>query len=147
MKVLILGGDGFCGWPTSLHLAKRGFEVVILDNMSRRNIDSELEVSSLTPIQPMGVRLNAWAGLGENNIRFERIDVARDYDRLLATIKDVKPDAVVHFAEQRAAPYSMKSSWHKRYTVNNNLNATNNLLAAVVESGVDTHVVHLGTMG
>ncbi|MFZ1992409.1 MAG: NAD-dependent epimerase/dehydratase family protein [Alphaproteobacteria bacterium] len=147
MKVLILGGDGFCGWPTSLHLAKRGFEVVILDNMSRRNIDSELEVSSLTPIQPMGVRLSAWAELGENNIRFERIDVARDYDRLLATIKDVKPDAIVHFAEQRAAPYSMKSSWHKRYTVNNNLNATNNVLAAIVESGRDVHLVHLGTMG
>jgi UDP-sulfoquinovose synthase len=147
MKVLILGGDGFCGWPTSLHLAKRGHQVVILDNMSRRNIDSELEVSSLTPIRPMGVRLKAWAEVGEGNITFNRIDIAKDYDRLLAIIREVEPDAVVHFAEQRAAPYSMKSSWHKRYTVNNNLNATNNVLAAIVESGVDAHLVHLGTMG
>jgi len=147
MKVLILGGDGFCGWPTALHLAKRGHEVAILDNMSRRNIDSELEVSSLTPIRPMGVRLKAWAELGENEIIFERIDVARDYDRLLAIISSAEPDAIVHFAEQRAAPYSMKSSWHKRYTVNNNLNATNNVLAAIVESGLDVHLVHLGTMG
>ena len=147
MKVLILGGDGFCGWPTALHLAKRGHQVAILDNMSRRNIDSELEVSSLTPIRPMGVRLKAWAELGETNITFNRIDIAKDYDRLLAVIRDVEPDAIVHFAEQRAAPYSMKSSWHKRYTVNNNLNATNNVLAAIVESGVDVHLVHLGTMG
>ena len=147
MQILILGGDGFCGWPTSLHLSGRGHEVVIVDNFARRNADVELETSSLTPIAPLGTRRAAWQELTGREIGFERFDVAADYDRLLGLLHDVRPDAVVHFAEQRAAPYSMKSSWHKRYTVSNNLNATNNVLAAIVESGIDIHVVHLGTMG
>ena len=147
VRILILGGDGFCGWPTALHLSAAGHQVAIVDNLSRRNIDNELEVSSLTPISPMGVRLDAWKELTGHQIDFHRIDVAQDYDRLLNLLGEYTPDVVVHFAEQRAAPYSMKSSWHKRYTVNNNLNATNNVLAAIVESGQDIHVVHLGTMG
>jgi len=147
MRVLILGGDGFCGWPTSLHLSARGHDVVIVDNLSRRNIDNELEVESLTPIRPMNARLAAWQEVSGNRIEFVRFDVAEHYHRLLALLNDFRPDAVVHFAEQRAAPYSMKSSWHKRYTVSNNLNATNNLLAAIVESDSDIHVAHLGTMG
>ncbi|HEX4491663.1 MAG TPA: NAD-dependent epimerase/dehydratase family protein [Acidimicrobiia bacterium] len=147
MRALILGGDGFCGWPTALHLSNRDYEVAIVDNLSRRNIDNELEVSSLTPISPMSVRLAAWKELSGKEIAFHRFDVAENYHRLLSLLEEWKPDVVVHFAEQRAAPYSMKSSWHKRYTVSNNLNATNNLLAAVVESGLDIHIVHLGTMG
>ena len=147
MKILILGGDGFCGWPTSLHLSAAGHDVIIVDSLARRNIDNELETSSLTPIQPIGARVAAWREVSGRTIEFHKFDVAENYHRLLTLIVETKPDAVVHFAEQRAAPYSMKSSFHKRYTVNNNLNATNNLLAAVVESGVDTHVVHLGTMG
>ena len=147
MRVLILGGDGFCGWPTSLHLSQRGHDILIVDNFARRNADIELEASSLTPIAPLGARLAAWKEVSGREIGFERLNVAEDYDQLLALIRDNDPDAVVHFAEQRAAPYSMKSSWHKRYTVNNNINATHNLLAAIVESGVDVHVVHLGTMG
>ena len=147
MKLLILGGDGFCGWPTALHLSKRGHEVWIVDNLSRRNIDNELEVSSLTPIQPIGARLRTWRELTGSEIRFENLDISDQYHRLLTLLKEFSPDAVVHFAEQRAAPYSMKTSWHKRYTVNNNINATHNLLAAIVESKLDTHVIHLGTMG
>jgi UDP-sulfoquinovose synthase len=147
MKVLVLGGDGFCGWPTSLHLSAAGHDVVIVDNFARRNADIELEASSLTPISPLGTRLGAWQLLTGRQIDFERFDVSEHYHRLLTLIGDWEPDAVVHFAEQRAAPYSMKSSWHKRYTVNNNLNATNNLLAALVEAGSHAHVVHLGTMG
>lgn len=147
MKILVLGGDGFCGWPTTLHLSNKGHECVIVDNLSRRNIDNELEASSLTPIAPMGTRLIAWEESTGKQIRFLNFDVAEHYHRLYTLIKDFQPEAIVHFAEQRAAPYSMKSSWHKRYTVSNNLNATNNLLAAIVEAGMDTHVVHLGTMG
>ena len=147
MRVLILGGDGFCGWPTALHLSAQGHDVAIVDNLSRRKIDIELEVSSLTPIQPMGERLRAWKEVSGKEIAFHSIDVAVNYQRLLDLFQDWQPDALVHFAEQRAAPYSMKSSWHKRYTVDNNLNATNNVLAAVVESGLDIHVLHLGTMG
>ena len=147
MKILVLGGDGFCGWPTSLHLSQKGHDVVIVDNLARRNIDNELEVQSLTPIQTPTVRRRTWQELTGREIGFERLDVALEYDRLLALIQRERPDAIVHFAEQRAAPYSMKSSWHKRYTVNNNLNATNNVLAAIVDSGLDIHLVHLGTMG
>ena len=147
MKVIILGGDGFCGWPTSLHLSKLDHEVVIVDNLSRRNIDNELEANSLTPIQPIGTRLAVWEEKTGKEIKFVNLDVAHEYDRLLNLIKEEKPDAIVHFAEQRAAPYSMRSSKHKRYTVDNNLNATNNVLAAIVESGQDIHLAHLGTMG
>jgi thioredoxin-dependent adenylylsulfate APS reductase len=147
MRVLILGGDGFCGWPTALHLSAQGHEVAIVDNLSRRKIDIELEVSSLTPIRPMGERLRTWKEVSGKDIAFHDIDVAINYQRLLDLLEDFKPNALVHFAEQRAAPYSMKSSRHKRYTVSNNLNATNNVLAAVVESELDIHVVHLGTMG
>jgi UDP-sulfoquinovose synthase len=147
MKIIILGGDGFCGWPTALHLSNAGHEIVIVDNLSRRNIDNELEVSSLTPIQPMSVRLDAWKAVSGKQIEFLNIDIAQEYDRFLNLLNEYQPDAVVHFAEQRAAPYSMKSGKHKRYTVNNNLNGTNNVLCAIVESGQDIHVVHLGTMG
>jgi len=147
MKVLVLGGDGFCGWPTSLHLSANGHDVMIVDNFARRNADIELEASSLTPIAPLGTRLAAWTALSGREIGFERFDVAEHYHRLLTLIREWQPDAVVHFAEQRAAPYSMKSSWHKRYTVNNNLNTTNNLLAAITEAESDAHIVHLGTIG
>ena len=147
MRILVLGGDGFCGWPTALELSARGHEVTIVDNLSRRNIDNELEAGSLTPIRPMGERLSAWAEVSGREIAFVRFDVAEHYHRLLTLLRDWQPEAIVHFAEQRAAPYSMKSSWHKRYTVANNLNATNNVLAAIVESGVDAHLIHLGTMG
>ncbi len=147
MKILVIGGDGFCGWPTSLHLSNLGHDVVIIDNLSRRKIDIELEVESLTPISPISVRLAAWKEVSGRDIRFKNIDVAENYARLLRLIQEEKPEAIVHFGEQRAAPYSMKSSYHKRYTVSNNLNATNNILAAIVEAGADSHLVHLGTMG
>ncbi|NOX41721.1 MAG: NAD-dependent epimerase/dehydratase family protein [Alphaproteobacteria bacterium] len=147
MKVIVLGGDGFCGWPTSLYLSKRGHEVIIVDNLSRRKIDIELEVDSLTPIRPLGERLRVWKELTGNEIKYSNFTVGEHFRRLLTLIKEERPDAIIHFAEQRAAPYSMKSSYHKRYTVNNNLNATNDVLAAIVESGQDIHLVHLGTMG
>lgn len=147
MTIFVLGGDGFCGWPTALHLSTQGHSVVIVDNLSRRNIDNELEIQSLTPISTLSERLAAWHELTGRVIEYRRLDVAEEYDSLLALISELKPEAIVHFAEQRAAPYSMKTSWHKRYTVNNNLNATNNVLAAIVESELDIHLVHLGTMG
>lgn len=147
MKVIILGGDGFCGWPNALYLSRRGHEVIIVDNLSRRKIDIELEVDSLTPIQPIGERIRIWKELTGKEIGFHNFTVGEHYHRLLTLIQDEKPDAIIHFAEQRAAPYSMKSAAHKRYTVSNNLNATNDVLAAIVESGQDVHLIHLGTMG
>ena len=147
MKVLVLGGDGFCGWPTALHLSAEGHEVTIVDNLSRRFIDVELEVESLTPIRPIHERLAAWKEVSGKEIDFVNLDLAKEYDALLALLITKRPDAVVHFAEQRAAPYSMRSSKAKRYTVDNNVSGTHNLLAAIVETGDDIAVVHLGTMG
>ncbi len=147
MKIIIAGGDGFCGWPTSLHLSKNGHEIIIVDNLSRRKIDLELEVNSLTPISSINKRISKWFQLTGKKIKFFNIDIAKNYQRLLNLINQEKPDTIVHFAEQRAAPYSMKNSKTKIYTVNNNINSTNNILCAIVESQLDIHLVHLGTMG
>lgn len=147
MRIAILGGDGFVGWPTSLHLSQQGHEVHVLDNLSRRWIDTELGVQSLTPMDSIQERCRIWKAVSGETIQFHLLDLAKEFERLKAWLIDHKPDAIIHFAEQRAAPYSMKSDRHKVYTVNNNVNATHNLLAAIVESGIDAHLVHLGTMG
>ena len=146
-KVMVLGGDGFCGWPTALHLSKSGFDVLIVDNFVRRNTENELGACSLTPIASMATRLEKWKELTNRQIEFENFDIALDYDQLVQSIARFRPDSIVHFAEQRAAPYSMKSPRHKRYTVSNNVNATHNLLVAMVDAESAAHVVHLGTMG
>lgn len=145
--VIILGGDGFCGWPTALHLSHIGYNVVIVDNLSRRKIDIDLGADSLTPIRPIDVRIEAWREVSGRSIRFERLTVGEDYDALVELIRRERPKAIVHFAEQRAAPYSMKGSAERRYTVRNNLNGTHDVLSAIVETGLDVHLVHLGTMG
>lgn len=147
MKILILGGDGFCGWPTVLHLSAQGHDIMIVDNLSRRRIDLELGVTSLTPIASLENRCSMWQHLTGHTIPHYIIDVDYEYNQLLALIEMQRPDVIIHFAEQRAAPYSMKTPDHKRYTVSNNVNATHNVLAAIVESGLDIHLVHLGTMG
>jgi UDP-sulfoquinovose synthase len=147
MRVLVLGGDGFCGWPTSLYLSDRGHDVTICDNLSRRKIDIELEVESLTPIRTIGERLRTWHEVSARKIGFVNLDLATEYDRLVALLLELRPDAIVHFAEQRAAPYSMRSAATKRYTVDNNVRATHNLLTALVETRVDAAIAHLGTMG
>ncbi len=147
MKVFVLGGDGFCGWPTSLHLSDLGHDVTIVDNLSRRKIDVDLEVESLTPIAPIGERIKAWKELTGNEIRFVHLDLAQEYDRLEELFREERPDAVVHFGEQRAAPYSMRDSSTKRYTVDNNVRATHNVLVAIATTGLDIAMVHLGTMG
>src|SRR5690349_1334974 len=147
MRVLVLGGDGFCGWPTSLYLSDRGHEITIIDNLSRRKIDIDLEVESLTPIRPISERLRAWKEVSGKEINFISLDLANEYDRLVAVLRDLRPEAIVHFAEQRAAPYSMRSTATKRYTVDNNVRATHNLLTALVDTGIDAALAHLGTMG
>jgi UDP-sulfoquinovose synthase len=146
-RIIIFGGDGFCGWPTALYLSNCGAEVLIVDNLSRRRIDEELELKSLTPIAPIETRLQAWKKVSGQTIQFVKLDMSTEYSGLADLLTDFRPTTVVHFAQQRAAPYSMKSSEHKRYTVTNNVSTTHNLLAALVETHVDAHVVHLGTMG
>ena len=123
MKILVLGGDGFCGWPTALHLSDLAHDVVIVDNLSRRRIDAELGAESLTPIRPIEERLSAWREVSGRKIPFVEADVT-DFDTVLDLLRAERPDAVAHFAEQRAAPYSMKSPEHKNYTVRNNVSGT-----------------------
>jgi len=147
VKVLVLGGDGFCGWPTSLHLSDIGHDVIVIDNLSRRAIDVELGVDSLTPITSMQERVKVWKEISGKTIGFVNLDLAKEYDRFAALLKSERPDAIVHFAEQRAAPYSMRNEVAKRYTVDNNVTGTHNVLVAIVESGLDIALVHLGTMG
>jgi UDP-sulfoquinovose synthase len=145
--IIVVGGDGFCGWPTALHLSHQGHKVTIVDNLSRREIDKKMGADSLTPIASMEERLTAWKEKTGLIIAFEHIDVAREFDRVTELLAAIKPDTVIHFGEQRAAPYSMRGVGEKRYTVDNNITGTHNLLAAAIELGLDPHFVHLGTMG
>ena len=145
--IIVVGGDGFCGWPTALHLSQLGHNVTIVDNMSRRDIDAKMGADSLTPIASMDDRLAAWNEKTGLTIAFENIDVAREFGRVADLLGTIKPDTIIHFGEQRAAPYSMRGVGEKRYTVDNNISGTHNLLAASIELGLDPHFVHLGTMG
>jgi UDP-sulfoquinovose synthase len=147
MRIAVLGGDGFVGWPTVLHLSDLGHEVHIIDNLSRRWIDTELGVQSLTPMDSIQERCRIWKEETGRELKFHLIDLAKEYERFKGWLAEYRPDALVHFAEQRAAPYSMKTDRHKAYTVNNNVSATHNVLAALAETGIDAHLVHLGTMG
>ncbi len=147
MKIIVFGGDGFCGWPTALHLSDLGNEVQIVDNLSRRKIDLDLGTSSLTPIRSIYERLDCWKKLSSSPIGFINLDISQDFRGLCSLLETFRPDAVVHFAEQRAAPYSMKTPDTKNYTVQNNISATHNILNAICLVRPDCHLVHLGTMG
>jgi UDP-sulfoquinovose synthase len=146
MRVLVLGGDGYCGWPTALHLSARGHVVGILDSFVRRLWDHELGVESLTPVRPLRERVALWEELTGVRIPVFVAD-AQNHDALTAAIADFEPDAVVHFAEQRAAPYSMIDRAHAVFTQVNNVVGTLNLLFALHELRPDCHLVKLGTMG
>ncbi|AEQ50974.1 sulfolipid (UDP-sulfoquinovose) biosynthesis protein [Pelagibacterium halotolerans B2] len=124
-----------------------GHEVVIADNFARRRIAEELDAPSLTPIASIDERLNTWKDVSGHDIDIVELDIAHDYPELRRLLASVRPDAIVHFAEQRAAPYSMRDAAHKVYTVDNNINGTHNVLAAMAELRLDAHLVHLGTMG
>jgi UDP-sulfoquinovose synthase len=146
MKILVLGGDGYCGWPTALYLSKRGHDVAIADNFCRRLWDHELGAQTLTPIRPLPERLRIWSQVSGNEIESFVGDVT-DFEFLSAIIKQFEPDAVVHFAEQRAAPYSMIDRRHAVFTQVNNVVGTLNVLFALKELRPDCHLVKLGTMG
>ena len=146
MRVAVLGGDGYCGWATALYLSGKGHSIAIADNFARRQWDHELGVQTLTPILPLSDRLRVWQELSGNNIELFVGDVT-EYDFLSSVIKDFEPEAVVHFAEQRAAPYSMIDRKHAVFTQVNNVVGTLNLLFALREFQPDCHLIKLGTMG
>jgi len=146
MNILVLGGDGYCGWPTSLYLSQRGHRVAIADSFVRRLWDCELGTESLTPIRPLHARLPLWEGLSGKRIEFFGGDIC-SYDFLSSVFQTLQPNAVVHFAEQRAAPYSMIDRQHAVFTQVNNVVGTLNVLFAIKEFQPDCHLVKLGTMG
>lgn len=146
-NILVVGGDGFCGWPLSLRLSNKGHNVIIVDNLSRRKIDLELGSESLTKIYSIQERIKAWKETTGKEIKFILLDVAKEYENLVSTIKGNKIDTIIHLGEQRAAPYSMKNRKTSRYTVDNNLSGTHNILSAIVEVDQNIHLIHIGTMG
>ena len=146
MKIVVLGGDGYCGWATALYLSAKGHNVAILDNYIRRQWDHELSAQTLTPIQPLSDRLRTWCRLTGKTIDMFIGDVT-DYDFLQSSLKSFEPEAIVHFAEQRSAPYSMIDRKHAVFTQMNNVVGTLNVLFAMREALPDCHLVKLGTMG
>jgi UDP-sulfoquinovose synthase len=146
MRVIVLGGDGYCGWATALYLSRKGHEVAIADNFVRRQWDHELGAQTLTPIRPLSERVKAWHDLTGRTIDCFIGDVA-DYDFLSSIVEQFEPQAVIHFAEQRSAPYSMIDRKHAVFTQVNNVVGTLNLLFALRELQPDCHLIKLGTMG
>jgi UDP-sulfoquinovose synthase len=146
MKIAILGGDGYCGWATALYLSRQGHSMAIIDNFLRRQWDRDLEVETLTPIQTLSERVAVWKRLTGNRIEIFEGDVT-DYEFLSATVSGFRPDAIVHFAEQRSAPYSMIDREHAVFTQSNNVMGTLNVLFAIKEFQPECHLVKLGTMG
>jgi UDP-sulfoquinovose synthase len=146
MRILVLGGDGYLGWPTALHLSQRGHEVAVLDNFSRRLWDHELGAESLTPIETLQQRIAVWRQI-TGKIILPFIGDLCDYTFLEPVIRDFQPQAVVHFGEQRSAPYSMIDRQHAVFTHVNNVVGTLNLLYAIADHAPDCHLVKLGTMG
>ncbi|BAZ81823.1 MAG: NAD-dependent epimerase/dehydratase family protein [Sphaerospermopsis kisseleviana] len=146
MKVLVIGGDGYCGWATALYLSNRGYEVGILDSLVRRHWDNELGVETLTPIAPIQQRLQRWKDLTGKSIDLFIGDIT-NYSFLHKALHQFQPDAIVHFGEQRSAPFSMIDREHAVLTQVNNVVGTLNLLYIMREDFPDCHLVKLGTMG
>jgi UDP-sulfoquinovose synthase len=146
MKIAVLGGDGYCGWATALYPSQKGHAVAVIDNFVRRQWDYELGVQTLTPIRPLPERLRTWKDLTGNTVESFTGDVT-DYEFLASVMRDFEPDTVVHFAEQRSAPYSMIDRKHAVTTQVNNVVGTLNLLFAIREFNPACHLVKLGTMG
>ena len=145
-KILVIGGDGYCGWATALYLSSKGYEVAILDSLVRRHWDLELCVETLTPIAPIQARIQRWKDLTGKTIELFIGDI-NNYDFLRTAMLRFEPDSVVHFGEQRSAPFSMIDREHAVLTQVNNVVGTLNLLYVMHEHFPDCHLVKLGTMG
>ncbi len=146
LRIIVAGGDGFCGWPTALYLSEKGHEVTIIDSGVRREIDDELGSNSVTPIVSLAERVDAWREVSGREIAVREGDLC-EWEFLSGAVRDIRPDAFVHFAEQRSAPYSMIDREHAIYSQRNNVEGTLNVLYAIKEFAPDCHLVKLGTMG
>ena len=146
MNILVLGGDGYLGWPTALYLSRKGHRVGVVDNFARRGYDLEMGVDTLIPIVSLQQRVRRWKEVSDNSIDIFVGDLT-DPTFVSETLASFEPEAVVHFAEQRSAPYSMIDRKHAVYTQVNNVVGTMNLIYAIAEQNRDIHLVKLGTMG
>jgi UDP-sulfoquinovose synthase len=146
MKVLVIGGDGYCGWATALYLSERGHEVAIVDNLVRRHWDATLGVDTLTPIASIQHRVKRWYELTGKKIELIVGDVT-NHELVRKTLKEFAPDAITHFGQQRSAPFSMIDRDHAVSTQVDNVVGTLNLLFAMHELAPNCHLVKLGTMG
>lgn len=146
MRVLVIGGDGYCGWATALYLSNRGYEVGILDNLVRRHWDQQLCIDTLTPIAPIQQRIQRWRDLTGKSIDLFIGDI-NNYGFLINSLRQFQPDSIVHFGEQRSAPFSMIDREHAVLTQTNNVIGNLNILYAMREEFPDAHLVKLGTMG
>jgi UDP-sulfoquinovose synthase len=146
MRILVLGGDGYLGWPTALHFSQRGHEVGVVDNLIRRHYDDEMGSNSLVPIRQMHRRVSTWKEVSGHTVEAFIGDL-NDYPFLYETVRSFEPEAIIHFAEQRSAPYSMIDRKHAVYTQVNNVVGTLNLLYVIAELNPEIHIVKLGTMG
>ena len=146
MRVLILGGDGYLGWPTAMAFAAQGHEVCVIDNYLRRTVARQTQSEALMPTPNLNDRAAIFRAVSDMDVRVEIGDVT-DYRRLERLFQDFQPEAVIHYAEQPSGPYSMIGYEEAHLTLNNNLNATMNLIWAVLEHAPDCHIIKLGTMG
>jgi UDP-sulfoquinovose synthase len=146
MQILVLGGDGYLGWPTALHLSAAGHEVAVNDNFARRGYDEEMGVESLVPIATLDERITAWREVSGKDIKSYVGDLC-DPTFVHNMVGEFRPDTIVHFAEQRAAPYSMIDQPHAVYTQTNNVVGNLNVMYAIADTDIDIHLVKLGTMG
>lgn len=146
MRILILGGDGYLGWPQALYLSQKGHEVAVYDNQARRQFDLKNGFDSLVPIKSFHRRVERWTELTGKVITRYHGDIT-DFNSLATSFQEFQPEAIVHFAEQRAAPYSMIDREHAVYTQHNNVIGTLNVLYAIKDFVPNAHLVKLGTMG
>ena len=147
MRILILGGDGYLGWPTAMHLSSKGHEVAVLDNMVKRFWEAEIGVEPLGPIRPLHIRVQRWEELTGKKISVFIGDIAENHRFIYKVMDEFRPDAVVHYAEQPSAPFSMIDRDKCLHTQRNNVLGTLNLMFAIQHTNPETHIVKLGTMG
>jgi len=146
MRILVLGGDGYLGWPQALYLSSRGHDVHVVDSLVRRRFDLEHGLDSLVPIASLHSRVARWSELTGRDITFDVADLT-DHAALSRVFADIQPEAVVHFGEQRSAPFSMIDRKHATFTQVNNIVGTLNVLYCIAEHVPEAHLVKLGTMG
>lgn len=146
MRILILGGDGYLGWPTAMYLSRKGHQIAVIDNFAKRRWEIELGIEPLIPIRPLHERVRAWKELTGNVIEMYIGDL-RNYGIVDEVFGKFKPEAIVHYGEQPSAPYSMYDHNRAVFTQVNNISGTLNVLFAMKRHCPHAHLVKLGTMG